>query len=168
MSYFPSMVRYLLTHYLDVPAAEGEGGRSPNRGNPSEASWAGRADLDRGISSLCPHYEKDLWPEICQLSPELMRARLECLSKDQRYVVQNCIFGECVGENGLHTPCQYPKNEYHRYHCREAWAVNKIVKFLNEETRMERESSLLDGALSVPEMRKAWQKKRNLKQFRGK
>jgi len=141
MDYTPKIVRFILTHYLDIRAGgseTGDQGRSPNRGNPNEGLLVQAADVSSAISCLCKPYDKDLWPDICQLPSEMMRARAEELPPAQRYVVKNCIFGECRDWRGYQTPCQFAKDESHKaFDCKEAWAIARMVDYLNRAERKE-------------------------------
>jgi len=159
--YTPGIIRFGLTHYLDIKNGNSviEEGlfRSNGKGNPNESALTLLADIDRAISSLCKSYDKDLWPEISRLNPEMMRARSEDMPPAQRYIVKNCIFGDCGRE------CQRAKSESQHYKCLESGSIYRMMDFLNEEKPRE----LVKSIPEVVFARKKWRSKRNLKQYKG-
>lgn len=157
--YTPGIIRFGLTHYLDIKNGNSviEEGlfRSNGKGNPNESALTLLADIDRAISSLCKSYNKDLWPEISRLNTEMMRARSEYMPPSQRYIVKNCIFGDCGRK------CQRSKSESQRYICLESGSIYRMINFLNGEKPRE----LVKSIPEVKQAKKRWKKWRNLKPF---
>jgi hypothetical protein len=132
-SYSVSLIQFTLTHWWDIRAGQltteqmSEYTRSIGRRNPRETAYIWMADVANAIGSLRKPYDPDTWSLIYHdLGAEGARMQVEKLGPAQRYVIKNCIFGECGAA------CQKLKREA-RGNCREIGAVLRMRRFLNGE-----------------------------------
>jgi len=159
-SYSISLIQFTLTHYLDIEAGHLVTEQMPEftssgKSNPRETAYIWYSDVKEAVNKLCRKYDRNYWPEICQdLGREGARFSVEKLSPIQRYVVKNCIFGDCG------SVCQKLATE-RRQPCIEIWAICRMQRILNGDPKPENVKSLPEAA----QARKKWRSKKNLKQY---
>jgi len=137
LSYSNALIKFNLRNYIDISsgnfpkqkAVDAGFLKSVGRNNPNETWYVWIADIQEAIEKLNPG---GLWKDMCQdIGFESMRANLYRLLPVQRYLVKNCIFGECYWCRKM-LDCPTGKDK-----CTESWAISKMRRILNGEIQQQ-------------------------------